>query len=93
MRPDELVEHLRNKSGSVFMVADWCGGSALTFTNVILPELKKYDFEIIYFGNDIKLNAFLKQNDSLQIIWVEMPLNNPISHKKEAKEILEKLDN
>ena len=93
MRPDEVVEHLRAKKGAIFMVADWCGGCDLTFTNVVLPILEEYNYEIIYFGSVQKLAAYLNQHDSLQIIRVDLLLNNPLSHKSNAAEILTKLDN
>jgi thiol-disulfide isomerase/thioredoxin len=93
MDQDELVDYLKKKSGKSFFAADWCGGCDLTFTNVVLPILEEYNYEIIYFGSEQKLDAYLNQHDSLQIIRVDLLLNNPLSHKSNAAEILTKLDN
>jgi len=92
LSPEALVDYMNETSGKFFIVADWCGGCSVTFTNIILPELEEYNYTLIYFGTESKLESYLSQHDSLQIIWVDLPFNNPLSHKSKATAILESLD-
>jgi hypothetical protein len=91
MNTQELIDYIKaDKKGKSFFAADWCGGSSLTYKNIVLHELSDYDYEIFYFGSKDGMQDYL--NDSVKVIWLNGILNVPLNHKNKLKKILKALD-
>jgi len=92
MNTQELIDYIKaEKKGKSFFAADWCGGSSLTYENIVLHELSDYDYEIFYFGSKDGMQDYL--NDSVKVIWLNGIINVPLNHKNHLRKILKSLDN
>jgi hypothetical protein len=87
---EDAINLIINKKGKIFFASSQCGGSILTFRNVVLPEIEDYHNEIFFFGSDSELEEYL--HDSVTVYWFHEVNNFALAHKMRMKKLLKKID-